>query len=146
MAMHCSCLRTFSFSYKVLSIDGVFLSLSLSLSLIVYAWHPSIKLLHLETLFVLRHHLLLILFLFMSSSVMRRPVKTSHRTSPDMVFIWSATWFYWIFPILIYQLSFTGRDGNLYVRYPWVVPLWSYRSSTPICTVLIRLYLILLLL
>ena len=32
MAMHCSCLHTFSFSYKVLSIDGVFLSLSLSLS------------------------------------------------------------------------------------------------------------------
>ena len=34
------------------------------------------------------------------------------------------------------------RVGNLFVRYPWVFPLWSYRSFTPICMVLIILYLL----
>ena len=38
-------------------------------------------------------------------------------------------------------MSFTIEDGNPYVRYPWVVPPWSYRSSTPICMVSIPLYL-----
>ena len=58
-----------------------------------------------------------------------------------VAFIWNATWFYQIFLILLYLLSFIVDDGNLYVRYPWAVPLWSYRSSTPICTVSIPLYL-----
>ena len=45
-------------------------------------------------------------------------------------------------PILIYQLSFTGGDGSLFVRSRWVVPPWSYRSFTPIYTYSIILYLI----
>ena len=111
------------------------------LSQIVCAWHPSVKLLRPRTLFV-PGHLLLILIPFMSSSVMRSPIRTSQRTSPNVVFIQNATWFYQIFPILIYQLSFTSEDGNLYVRYPWVIPPWSYKSSTPICMVLIHLFLV----
>ena len=139
--MHCSCIHTFSFPYLIISVDGAFLSLSLSL--IVYAWHPSAKPLHLETLFIPRH-LLLIPLLFTFGSMMRRHVGTSRRTSPNVAFIRNATWFYQTFLILLYPLSFTGGDGNLCVRYSWVVPPWSYRSSTPICTVLITLYLDLL--
>ena len=116
------------------------LSLSLSLSLIVYTWHRSINLLHLGTLFVLGHLPLILLF-FMFGSLMRRLDRTSRRTSPIVAFIRNVAWFYWTFPILIYPLSFIVRDGNLYVRYLWVVPPWSYRSSTPICTVSIPLYL-----
>ena len=119
------------------------LSLSLSLSRIVCAWHPSANLLRLGTLFV-PGHLLLIPLLFMFGSVMRRSVRTSRRTSPNMVFIRNAMWFYRTFPILLYPLSFIVRDGNLYMRYPWDVPPWSYKSSTPICMVLIPLYLNLL--
>ena len=66
------------------------LSLSLSLSRIVWTWHPSAKLLCPETLFIPRHHLL-ILLLFMSSSMMRMPVSTSRRTSPNVAFIRNAT-------------------------------------------------------
>ena len=98
MLMHCSCIHTFSFSYLVLFVDGVFLfvslsslslSLSLSLSHIVRAWHPSTKLLCPRTLSFLGHHVL-ILLLFLSGSAMRRPVKTSLRTSPNMAFIQNA--------------------------------------------------------
>ena len=64
MLMHCSCIHTFSFSYLVLFVDGVFLFvslsslslfLSLSLSHIVRAWHPSTKPLHLRIHFVSVH-------------------------------------------------------------------------------------------
>ena len=98
-----------------------YLSPPLSLSRIVCAWHPSTKLLHLETLFVLGHHVM-ILLLFMSGSVMRRPIRTCRRTFANVAFIRNATWFYWIFLILLYPLSFIVRVGNLYVRYSWVVP------------------------
>ena len=110
----------------------VSLFLSLSHTLTVCAWHLSANLLRPGTLFNLGHHLL-ILLLFMSSFVLRRPVRTSWRTFPNVAFIRNATWFYQIFLIL------------LYVRYLWVVPPWWYRSSTPICTILILLYLNLLL-
>ena len=66
---------------------------------------------------------------------MRRSIRTSQRTSPTVLFIRNATWFYRTFSILLYPLSFTVGDGNLYVRYPWHVPPWSFRSSTPTCTV-----------
>ena len=115
----------------------------LSLLRIVCVWHPSTNPLCLGTLFVLGH-LLLILLLFISRFVMRRPISISRRTSPILVFIRNATWFYRTFPILLYPFSFIIRDGNLYVRYPWDVPLWSYKSSTTICTVSIPLYLSLL--
>ena len=145
MLMHCSCIRTFSFPFFWYSIVMVLFCLSpfLSLSQIVCAWHPSTNLLRLKTLFVPRH-LLLILLLFTFGSMMGRPKKISWRTSPNVVFIRSAAWFYWTFLILLYPLSFIVEDGNLYVRYLWVVPPWSYRSSTPTCTVSIPLYLDLL--
>ena len=120
--MHFSCIRALSFLYfLVLCCDCVFLFLSLSLSLslswIVCAWHPSANPLRLETLFV-PGHLLLILPLLTFGFVMGRPIRTSWRTSPNMVFIQNATWFYQTFPILLYPLSFTVKDMNLYVRYP----------------------------
>ena len=120
-------------------------SASLSLSLIVYTWHPSLKLLRPETLFGPGHYLLISL-LYMSSSKMRKLVRTSRRTSPNMAFIQNATLSYRNSPILLYPLSFIVEVGNLYVRYSWVVPPWPYRIFTPICTVLILLCLNLLLL
>ena len=94
MLMHISCICTFSFLYFGTFCDGVFLflSLSLSLSLTVCAWHLSANPLHPGTLFVLGHHLL-ILLLFMSSFMLRRPVRTSWRPSPNVAFIRNATWF-----------------------------------------------------
>jgi len=50
-------------------------------------------------------------------------------------------WFYRTFPILLFSMSFILKDGNLFVRYPWGVPLCSYRSFTPTCTVSIPLCL-----
>ena len=140
--MHCSCIRTFLFPYLVLFVDGVFLfvSLSLSPSRIIYTWHPSANPLHLKTHFV-PGNLPLILLLFTFGSMMRRPIRTSRRTSPNVAFIRNVAWFYQTFSILLYPLSFTVRDENLYVRYLWVIPPWSYRSSTPICTISIPLYL-----
>ena len=109
------------FWYSVLMVLFYFspslsLSLSLSLSRIVYIWHPSAKLLRFKTLFVSRH-LPLILLLFMFGSMMRRPVKTFRRTFPNVAFIRNAASFYQTFPILLYPLSFTIEDENLYVRY-----------------------------
>ena len=72
----CSCIFhayvPFIFYLLVLCCDGS-LSLSLSLSRIVCAWHPSTNLLHLGTLHVLRHLLLTLLF-FTYGSVIRRPI------------------------------------------------------------------------
>ena len=84
MFMHFSCIRTLSFLYKLFWVVMVFfcfspsLSLSLSLSLfrIDYAWHPNANPLHLETLFVLRHLPLILLF-FSFNSMMRRLFRTS---------------------------------------------------------------------
>ena len=141
---HALFMHTYLFiSFVVQFFDGAFLLFSLSR--IVYAWHPSPKQFRPRTLFVPRHHLLIPL-LYMSSSKIRKLIKTSLRTSPNVAFIWNATLSYRNLPILLYPLSFTIRVRNLYVRYPWVVPPWSYRSFTPICTILILLCLGLLLL
>ena len=107
-----SCIRTLSFLVGTLLWLCFSVSPPLSLSRIDCAWHPSANPLHLETLFVLGH-LLLILPPFMFSSVMRRPIRTSQRTFLNMVFIRSTTWFYRTFLILLYPLSFTVGDGNL---------------------------------
>ena len=86
----CSCtfhayVLFFFFGYSVVMVLFCF-SLFLSLSRIVCAWHPSTNLLHLGTLYVLRHLLLTLLF-FTYGSVIRRPNRTSWRTSLDVVFI-----------------------------------------------------------
>ena len=95
------------------------LSLSLSLSWIDCVWHPNANLLQSGTLFVLVHLLLLILpfLLFTFGSVMRRPIRTSQRIFLNVAFIWSAMWFYRTFTILLFSMSFTLGDGNLFVRY-----------------------------
>ena len=136
-----------SFLLLVLCCDFFFFcfspSLPLSLSWIDYTWHPSANPLRLGTFFV-PIHLLLILPPLMFGSVIGRPIRTSWRTSPNMVFIWNAAWFYRTFPILLYPLSFIVKYGNLCVRYLWDVPPLSWRSYTPICMVSIPLYLSLL--
>ena len=76
----------------------------LSLSRIVFEWHPNANPLCLGTFFILGH-LPLILLLFTFSSMIRKPVRTSWRTSPNVVFIRNAAWFYQTFLILLYLLS-----------------------------------------
>ena len=65
-------------------------SLSLFPSQIVYAWHPNTNSLRLGTLFV-PGHLPLILLLFTFGSMMRRPVRTSRRTSLNVAFTQNLT-------------------------------------------------------
>ena len=127
MFIHFSCICTILFFPLILLLIGtlLLLSLSLSLSRIVCTWHLSAKLLRPETLFVQGHPFLLILLPLMLGSLMIKPVRTFRRTSPNMAFIQNATLSYRTSLLLIYRLSFTGGDGNLYVRYPWVVPSWS---------------------
>ena len=135
------------FSFFVLCCDCVlFLSLIPSLSQIDCAWCPSANLIWLRTLFVLGLPCLLIfpVPLFTFNFTMRRPIRTSLRTFLNVVFIWSAMWFYRTLPTLLYPMSFTLGDENLFVRYPWGVPSCSYRSFTPICTISITKYLSLL--
>ena len=95
----------------ILILFGTLLLLSLSLSLslfwLVCAWHPSISLLRPEILLVLRHHLLLILPLLMSGSMMTKPIKTFRRTFLGAAFIQNTKSSFRIFPILTYPLSFT---------------------------------------
>ena len=79
--------------YFVVIFFFVSLPLSHSLSWIEYTWHPSTNPLCLGTFFV-PGHLLLILIPLMFGSVIGRPIRTSWRTSPNMVFIWNAAWFY----------------------------------------------------
>ena len=105
-----------SFLFLVYLLIGAFQLLSLSLSLIVCAWHLSANPLCPKTLFVPGHHLLLTLLHYMLGSVIWRLVRTSWRTSPNVAFIRNSTISYWTSQILIYWLSFTGGDGSLFVR------------------------------
>ena len=145
----CSCIlmRLYILIYPLFgTLRIVSLSFFLSLPLtLVASWHLSISLFRPGILFVLGHHLL-ILLLSMSGSMMRTPISTSRRTSPNVVFIRNAMSYYQTSPIPLFRLSYIGGVRNLYVRYPWVVPPWSYRGSTPICMVSILLYHSLLLL
>ena len=142
--MHISWIRTLSFLYFCSGLWECFLSFSLSLSQINYSWHSSTNLHWLETLFVPSLLLLLIFPLFTFGSVMKRPITTSLRTFLNVAFIRSTMWFCRISLTLLYPMSFTLGDGNLFVRYPWGVPSCSYKSFTPICMVSIPLYLSLL--
>ena len=143
MIMHYSCISTFISLFLVLFVDWCF-STCLSLSLLVCTWHLSAKLIRPETLFV-PEHLLPTLLHFMSGSVMRRPVRTSQRTSRNVAFIRNAMLSYWISLIPLYPFLFTVRVGSLFVRSWWVILLWPYRSFTLICTDSIILYLVSLL-
>ena len=128
---------------------GLFwLSLSPSLSSVCVSLlllHPNTNLLHPRTLFVPGHPLFLILHLFLSGSIMRRPNRTSLRTSLDEVFVRNANSFCWTSSTLTYPLSFTVGDGSHYVTSQSLVhPCWS-RIFTPTCMDLIIQYLFLLL-
>ena len=118
------------------------LSLSLSFFWIVCAWHLSANVLHLGTLFVPGHLLLLILHPVMLGFVMIKLVKTFQRTFLNVAFIQNAKLSFRISPILIYPLSLTVRVRNPFMIYWSIVPLWSYKSFTPICTDLIIPYLV----
>ena len=108
-------------------------------------WHLNVNLLRPETLFVLGHPLLLILHLFLSGSVMRRPNRTSLRTSLDEVFIRNAKSFCRTSSTLTYPLSFTIGVGSHCVTFRSFVHPCLYRSFTPTYMDLIFQYLFLLL-
>ena len=116
-------------------------SLSLSFYRILCAWHPSTSLLRPETLFVSGHLLLLILLLLMSGSMMIKPIRTFQRTFLDVAFIRNAKSSFWISPILTYPLSLIVGVRNFFVISRSAVPLWSYKSFTPICMDLVTPYL-----
>ena len=147
MFMHFSCIHTnFLPSYWYQSVLVLFyLSLSHSLSFsffqLVALWHLNVSLLCPRPLFILRH-LLLILPPLMFNSTMKRPVRTFRRTFHDAAFIQNTKLSYRIFLILTFLLSSTIGVGSHFVASWSLVPLWSYRNFTPICTDLIILYLI----
>ena len=68
------------------------------------------------------------------------------RTFVDDAFIQNTKSSYRIFLILTFPLSSTVGVGSHYVESRSLVPLWSYKSSTPICMDSITLYLSFLLL
>ena len=122
-------------------LPSVSLSLSFSPSLSVYVslllWHPNVNLLCLETLFILRHLLLLTLPLSLSSSVMRRPNRISLRTSLDKAFSRNAKLFCRTSSTLTYPLSFiVGVRSHCVTFWSPIHPCWS-RSFTPTCMDLI---------
>ena len=126
--------------------DCLFLPLSLSFVWVnLLLWHLNVNLLRPETLFVLGHPLLLILHLFLSGSVMRRPNRTSLRTSLDEVFILNAKSFCRTSSTLTYPLSFTIGVGSHCVTFRSFVHPCLYRSFTPTYMDLIFQYLFLLL-
>ena len=124
----------------------MFLSPFLSLLFtLVTSRHLNVNLLHLGTLFVLEHLLLLIPLLLLFGSVIRRPNRTSLRTSLEEAFIRNTKSFYRTSPTLAYPLSLTVGVGSHYVMsWSLVYPCLS-RSSTLTCMDLIIQYLSLLL-
>ena len=146
MLMHISCIRTLSFlSICNLSwLCSIFL-LSLSLSRINYTWNPNnTNLLRLEILFVVLGLPLLLFPLLTFNFVMRRPKRTSQRTSSDAAFIWNIKSFYRTFPTLLSPTSFRLGVGLLFVKVLYNVSSWLYRSFTPIYVASILLCLCLL--
>ena len=127
-------------SVLVLFCVSLSLSLFLSPSRLVALWHLNENPLRLKILFVLGH-LPLILPPPMSNSMMRRPSRTSRRTFHDAAFIQNAKSFYQIFPILTFPLSSIVGVRSHCMASSSLVPSWSYKSFTPICTDSIFQYL-----
>ena len=147
LQFHITCSCIFTHTYLTFSIFlyidyiwsfSMFLSPSLSLLFtLVASWHLNVNLLHLETLFVLGHPLLLTSLPLTSSSVIKRPNQTSLRTSLDEAFIWNAKSFCRTSTTLTYPLSFTvGVGSHCVTSWSLVHPCW-YKSSTPTCMDLI---------
>ena len=132
-------LHFFIFLYWTVWCFSICPFLSLFLSLVGLWLRPG-------TLFVPRHLLLLpplILLHLTFDSMMIKPIRTFRRTSHDEAFIQNAKSFYRTFPILTFPLSSTVGVGSHFVASRSLIPPWSYRSFTPICTDLIIQYLIL---
>ena len=73
---------------------------------------------------------------------MIKPERNFRRTFLNEAFIRNTKSFYWTFPKLTFPLSSIVRVGSHCVVSWSLVPPWSYRSFTPICTYSILLYLI----
>ena len=121
-----------------------FMSLFLPLSFfrLVASWHLNESPLCPKTLCVLGHLLPLTLHLLLYGSMMIKPKRTFQRTFVDEAFIWNATSFCQTFLTLACPLSFIVGVGSHFVTSWSIVPPWSYRIFTPICTKSILLYLI----
>ena len=74
---------------------------------------------------------------FLFGLIMRRPNRTSLRTSLDEAFIWNAKSFCRISPTLTYPLSFTVGVRSHYVMSWSLIHLYLSRSFTPTCKDLI---------
>ena len=151
MFMHSSCIHSFSsflFWTSVVFLFSLSLSLSLSLSHRTPLWNQNRRNpLWLGTLIMVPSHPLLLFLLFhlISGSVMKRPRRTSLRTSRNVAFIRNAQLFYRILPTLLSLKSFKLGIGNLYLRNPRGVPSCLFKSFTPTYTASKPLYLSLLL-
>ena len=117
------------------------LSLFLSFFRLVALWHLNENLLHLGTLFVSGHPLLLILLPLMFNSMMIKPDRTFRRTFLDEAFIRNAKSLCRTSPTLTYPLSFTVRVESHCMMSRSLVHSCLYRSSTPTCMNLIIQYL-----
>ena len=124
---------------------GAFLRVSLSLFLsffwLVALSHLNENLLHPETLFVLKHSLLLILLPLMFGSMMIMLDRTFRKTFLDKQFIQNAKSFCQTSPTLTYLLSFIVGVGSYCMTSRSLVHPCLYKSSTPICMNLIIQYL-----
>ena len=118
------------------------LSPSLHSCVSLLLWHLNTNLLRPRTLYVLGHLLPLTLHLLLFGSMIRMLERTFRRTFVLKAFIRNATSFCLNFLTLTYPLLFTVRVGSHFVTSRSLVPPWSYRSFTPICTESILQYLI----
>ena len=115
LLLHITCSCIFMHTYLnslysyILNCIGTFLIVSFSFSLsffwLVVSWHLNENLLHPRTLFISGIPLPLTPFPLTSGSMMRRPNRTSLRTSLDEAFIRNAKSFCRTSPTLTYPLS-----------------------------------------
>ena len=119
------CIRTFNYIYFDIFVVWYFsdclpLFLYFSPFTLVASWQLNVSLLCPGTLFVLGHLLfllLLTLFPFPFGFMMRRPNRTSLRTSHDAAFIRNAKLFCQIFLTLTYPLSLTVGARSHFVAF-----------------------------
>ena len=122
LLLHITCSCIFMHTYLTFSIflyiDCVwcfFACFSLLLSLLftlVASWHLNVSLLHLGTLFIPEHPLLLTLLPHMFDFMMIKPDRTFQRTSLNETFIRNAKSFCRTSLTLTYLLSFTVGVGS----------------------------------
>ena len=146
MHVTCSCIFHAYIYFLFLSIlcfcVVIVFSLSLYLSRIDCTMHPKrVNPLRLKILLVSSLLLLILSLLSTFDSMMRRLERTSWRTFRNVAFIRSAMLFRQAFPTLLSLSSFGLEARNLYLRVPWGIPSYLYRSFTPIYMVSILLYL-----